>query len=183
MTDFEYASVVVSIVLALGIADILRFIADTFRESGERKIYWVHLLWILILLELHVEFWWLMWNFRDTVAVGPILGFLLLGPALLFVATRTLLPASSSDTDLQSLYFRRKTPFFVVMVLTNIWSLIANPWSLEATSRESMIGGLAVFAVLMMLFIAAIFSSNRLLHNGVVGTIATVELAQLLAAV
>jgi hypothetical protein len=171
----------VSIVLALGIADILRFIADTFRESGDRKIYWVHLVWIFLLLELHVEFWWRMWSFRDMVVVGPILGFLLLGPALLFVATRTLLPASASDADLHALYFRRKTLFFILMVLLNIWSLIASPWGLGETSREGMTGTMIVFAVVMILFIASIFSSNRLLHYGVVSMVVTLELLDIIA--
>ena len=115
MSDFEYASVVVSIVLALGIADILRFIADTFREPGGRKLFWVHLLWVLVLLQLHVEFWWRMWSFRDLITVGSGLGFVLLGPALLFTATRTLLPTNDSDTDLEALYFRRKSLFFVFL--------------------------------------------------------------------
>ena len=75
MSDFEYASVVVSIVLALGIADILRFLGDTVREPGACRVYWVHFLWILVLLSLHIEFWWRMWNFRHVLYIGPMLAF------------------------------------------------------------------------------------------------------------
>lgn len=181
MSDFEYASVVVSIVLALGIADILRFIADIFRESGDRKLYWVHLLWIFVLLELHVEFWWRMWGFRDIVAVGPSLTFVLLGPAVLFVATRTMLPATGPDADLRALYFRRRAPFFVLMVLLNGWALAASRLHLGAGAREAAIISLASFAFVTVLFVACIFSTNRLLHTAVISVVVTLEVAEVVS--
>ena len=178
MSDFEYASVVVSIVLALGIADILRFIADTFREPGGRKLFWVHLLWVLVLLQLHVEFWWRMWSFRDLITVGSGLGFVLLGPALLFTATRTLLPTNDSDTDLEALYFRRKSLFFVFLALLNIWALAFSPWSAD-TSGQNITVVLGGFAMVMILFAACIFSKNLLLHKGVVSLLVALEVLEM----
>jgi uncharacterized membrane protein len=179
MSDFEYASVVVSIVLALGIADILRFIADTFREPGGRKLFWVHLLWVLVLLQLHVEFWWRMWSFRNLITVGSGLGFVLLGPALLFTATRTLLPTNDSDADLEALYFRRKSLFFVFLALLNIWALAFSPWSAD-TSGENITLVLGGFALVMTLFAACIFSKNLLLHKGVVSLLVALEVLEML---
>jgi len=179
MSNFEYASVLVSIVLALGIADILRFIADAFRESGSRRLYWVHMLWILLLLELHVEFWWRMWDFRDVLDVGPRLAFLLLGPAVLFVATRTLLPTSRGETDMQQLYFQQKTAFFVLLLLLNVWSLIASPWSQAAGAQANLALALVLTAFVMALFVACAFSSNRRLHQGVVSVVAAMELLEI----
>jgi hypothetical protein len=176
MSDFEYASVVVSIVLALGIADVLRFLADTFRESGSRKLYWVHLLWILVLFQLHLEFWWRMWSFRELVTVGPSLGLVLLGPAMLFVGTRTLLPVGGSDSDLQALFFRRKTLFFVMLALLNVWGLVLSPWSVGLAPDESVVVVTGVFAFVMALFVACIFSSNQLLHKSVVSLVVALEL-------
>jgi hypothetical protein len=181
MTDFEYASVVVSIVLALGIADVLRFIADIFRESGSRKLYWVHLLWILVLFQLHVEFWWRMWGFRELVTVGPSLGLVLLGPAMLFVATRALLPAWGADPDLQALFYRRKTLFFVMLALLNVWALVLSPWSAALDSRQSIAVVIGVSVLVMALFIACIFSSNQLLHKGVVSLVIALEILDAVA--
>ena len=183
MSDFEYASVVVSIVLALGIADVLRFIADTFRESGSRKLYWVHLLWIIVLLQLHVEFWWQMWNFRELVAVGPSLGMVLLGPGILFITTRTMLPAGITDNDFQTLFFRRKKLFFVMLALMNIWALFFSPWSAGMAPNASSIAVLGAFAVFMTLFIACAFSNNQLLHKVVVSLIAAVEVLDVFSVV
>jgi len=179
MSDFEYASVVVSIVLALGIADILRFLADCLREPGQRRLFWVHLVWIFLLLELHVEFWWRMWDFRDFVDVGPMLTFLLLGPAVLFVATRTLLPTSAGELDMQQLYFQRKTAFFILVLVLNIWSLIASPWSQAADSRESGVLVVSLTVIFMALFVACVFSSNRLLHQAVAVVVAVLEMLEI----
>ena len=183
MSDFEYASVVVSIVLALGIADILRFIADTFRESSGRRLYWVHLLWVVVLLQLHVEFWWRMWSFRELVTVGPSLGLVLLGPAILFVTTRTMLPAGATDGDLQAVFFRRKKLFFAMLVLLNIWALMFSPWSAGIAPDESTIAVLSVFAIVMTLFIACVFSNNQMLHKGVVSLVVVFEVLDIFAVV
>lgn len=179
MSDFEYASVVVSIILALGIADILRFIVDTFREPGGRRIFWVHVLWIIVLFQLHVEFWWRMWSFRDLITVGSGLGLVLLGPAVLFAATRTLLPTDDSDTDLKALFFRRKTLFFVLLALLNIWALAFSPWSVEGMSGENTIVVLGGFAMAMTLFAACILSKNLLLHGTVVSLLVTMEVLEM----
>lgn len=183
MSDFEYASVVVSIVLALGIADILRFLADTFRERAGRKLYWVHLLWIVVLLQLHIEFWWRMWRFRDFVTVGPSLGLVLLGPAILFVTTRTLLPAGPADSDFQALFYARKRLFFVLLALLNTWALMFSPWNIGMAPGESKIAVLGVFAVVTSLFVACAFSSNKLLQKGVVSLVVVVEVLETFAGI
>lgn len=183
MSDFEYASVVVSIVLALGIADILRFIADTFRESSGRKLYWVHLLWIIVLLELHVEFWWQMWNFRELVAVGPSLGMVLLGPGILFITTRTMLPSGVADNDFRTLFFRRKKLFFVMLALMNIWALFFSPWNAGMAPNVNSIAILGAFSLLVTLFIACAFSNNQLLHKGVVSLIVALEVMDVFAVI
>ena len=182
MSDFEYASVVVSIVLAIGIADLLRFLADSFRESGGHKLYWVHLLWILLLLQFHVEFWWRMWTFKELVTVGPGLGLVLLGPALLFVAARALLPSGGADGDMQALYYRRKNLFFVLLALLNSWALLFSPWSAGMESAESMTPMIFMFASVMALFVACIFSSSQILHKIVVSLILVLEVLDMFSA-
>ena len=105
-----------SIVLALGIADILRFLADVLREPGARRLYWVHMLWVVLLLELHVEFWWRLWGFQSQLSVGPELALVILGPALLFMASRIMLPGPRDSADMAVLYYGRRTAFFSMMI-------------------------------------------------------------------
>ena len=175
MSAFEYASVVVSIVLALGIADILRFLADSIRPLDANRLYWVHFLWILVLLDAHVEFWLRMWDFRALVAVGPMLSLLLAGPALLFIATRVLLPLASDEGKMEVLYFRNRKLFFALLIVMNLWSLAVGPWSISGNPDEQLIYGLLMTVLMVGMSIACMLSENRRLHQTVVLLVVAVE--------
>ena len=58
MTFFEYVAVLVSIIVALGIAQILSGIARTIEKPEGQEIYWVHLLWSTWLFVYLIFFWW-----------------------------------------------------------------------------------------------------------------------------
>ena len=178
MSEFEYASVVVSIVLALGIADILRFLADTLREPGERRIYWVHLVWIVLLLELHLEFWWRMWAFRDQLTVGPELVLVMMGPALLFMASRILLPGQRDSGDMAQLYYQHKSAFFAMMIATSLWSLATSPWAAPTAQRGMLLASMALSGVVLAIFAVCMVSANRRVHGAVVIVVAGLEIAE-----
>ena len=181
MSEFEYASVVVSIVLALGIADILRFLADCLREPGARRIYWVHLLWIVLLLELHLEFWWRMWAFRQMLTVGPEIGLVLLGPGLLFMASRIMLPGSRDTADMAEMYYGHKNAFFAMMIATALWSVARSPLSIPEEQRGPLLVSMALAAFIVAIFAACMLTANRRVHASVVLIIAASELAELLS--
>jgi hypothetical protein len=179
MSAFEYASVVVSIILALGIADILRFLADTFRDWNPRRFYWLHFLWMILLLEAHVEFWLRMWDFRTLVDVGPMLSVLLTGPALLFMATRALMPLPGGETTMEDLYFGNRKIFFAVLILMSLWSFAVGPWQPSGNPVALPLYGALFTLILMSAFVACMFSSNRRLHQAVVLTISATEVLEL----
>ena len=179
MSEFEYASVIVSIVLALGIAEILRFLADTLREAKARQVYWIHMLWVILLLELQVEFWWRMWAFKDHLAVGPQLALVLVGPSILFMATRIILPRQGEERDLESLYFQHRSAFFSTMVAMNLWSTATTSWSFPDDQRHLLYASLVATVLVVSAFIACIFSARRTLHASVVLVIIGMELAEM----
>lgn len=96
MTLFEYAMVLVSIVLALGVAQLLGGASDFVRSS---RVYLGHSFWVLALFLMHVQLWWAMWDLHNR-ASWTFLTFLnlLLGPTLLFFTTNLLLPRSATDS-------------------------------------------------------------------------------------
>ncbi len=58
ISAFEYVTVLISIILGLGITQILTGIADLFQKSDRVKFYWPHILWVLFVLILHIQEWW-----------------------------------------------------------------------------------------------------------------------------
>ena len=55
MTFFEYISVMVSVILALGIARLLGGLGELLVRRASKRTYWVHSLWMLLYSLLHIR--------------------------------------------------------------------------------------------------------------------------------
>ena len=65
MTSFEYLSVIVSMVIALGIAQILMGAGKVALGDGTVRAYWIHSLWLAFLVMVYMHTWVAMWSLRD----------------------------------------------------------------------------------------------------------------------
>ena len=82
MTHFEFLSVAVSIVLALSAGQLVGNIREVFDPT---RRYWVHALWVVALLLLHILNWWVLWGLRDVQAWNlAMFASVLIAPGLLF---------------------------------------------------------------------------------------------------
>lgn len=108
MTLFEYISVAVSVVLSLSAAQLLsniRSVLDPVRRD------WVHGLWMIHLLVLHVILWWTGWTLRDVSWNLGSFTLALSGPALLFVTANALVPSDES-VSLREHFLANRALFF-----------------------------------------------------------------------
>ncbi len=117
MTQFEFISVAVSIVLALSLARLLSAVPHLL-APGRR--YWVHALWAAILLPMHLGFWWNMWAYRE-VDAWTFRGFaaVMLSPILMFL-TVTILVSDSPGTveSWRERFYSRHRVFFSLFCVT-----------------------------------------------------------------
>lgn len=58
MSIFEYISVAISIILALGITRLLTGMIDLVRYRRAIKWHWIPLVWALAILIIQFQFWW-----------------------------------------------------------------------------------------------------------------------------
>ena len=58
ISAFEYVTVLISIVLGLGITQILTGVADLIHQSKRVRVYWPLMIWVLLVLVMHVQEWW-----------------------------------------------------------------------------------------------------------------------------
>ena len=118
MTLFEYISVAFSVVLSLSAAQLLsniRPLLDPTRRD------WIHGLWVVHLLVLHVVVWWSGWAFRDVSWNLGSFSLALSVPALLFVAANALVPSDRSGS-LREHFLANRVQFFTargVLVLSS----------------------------------------------------------------
>ena len=93
ISAFEYVTVLVSIVLGLGITQILTGIADLIHQSKRVKLYTPHLIWVLLVLVMHVQDWWVTYDLKNYQPWRlPMFLFTMLYPVNLFVLARLLFP-------------------------------------------------------------------------------------------
>src|SRR4029453_6335057 len=59
MGAFEYLSVLISIILALGMTRVLAGVGEMLQARSRHRIYWVHVIWIVNLFLYLVIAWWI----------------------------------------------------------------------------------------------------------------------------
>jgi hypothetical protein len=181
--QFNYLAVLISIVLGLGITQLLSGVGRLLQGRRRVRLYWPTLAWVGLLLVIQVQTWWAMFGLR-TLRSWTFFGFslVLLQPIVLYLLAALALPDASSETvDLREHYYDHSRWFFGLTVLLLAVSLtrdrvitgsLPGPlnlamhgllflgWGIAAlTQRETYHRWLVAYtAVLMIGYIAVLFS-------------------------
>jgi len=122
VTLFEYLSVATSIVLSLSVAQVLGNIRAVF-DSGTR--YWVHALWTVLVLILHLIVWWAFWAYREVESWNiATFALVLLNPGILFVASNTLVNREPNVESWTEHFFAIRRPFLATFGLIPLGTLL-----------------------------------------------------------
>src|SRR3712207_52805 len=119
---FSYLSVLISIILALGMTQVLTGVGEMLRARTRRRIYWVHVVWVFNLFLFLVISWWIFYRWRHVTEWNYFLFvFLLIGPTILYLAALVLFPppGQSDDTvaDYKAHFFANHRSFFILFGL------------------------------------------------------------------
>lgn len=110
--EFQYLAVLLSIVLGLGVTQLLTGVGRLVQARGRVRTYWPTLVWVGLLLLIHVQTWWAMFELR-THAGWTLLtfGVVLLTPVCLYLMAALVLPDVAEATgegcvlDLRAHYY------------------------------------------------------------------------------
>ena len=164
MSFFEYTSVMVAVVLALGIARILSAVGELLVERRSTRAYWVHGLWLFFYFLLHLRIWWGYWDVRDSPpTLLPAFIFMLLGPALAYLGAYLLVPGHFPD-DADAHFYAVRKPFFGIG-LTSLLVALATPTVLGYQMPLGFSAGAGIGLLPLTLGLA---SANRRLQGAVV---------------
>ena len=126
MSLFEYVAVMMSVVLALGVARILGFVGAIASAKSRFTISWLHLAWVFLVFANHLVAWQTIWRLRDqSVFSVAQVAMMLVATSLIFVAARILVPDEPNEErlDLRDHYFDVRVPFFSVLALLWLFPL------------------------------------------------------------
>ncbi len=121
MSAFEYLSVLISIILALGMTRVLAGVGEMLQARSRRHIYWVHALWIVNLFLYLVVAWWIFYRWRNQQPWTFFLFlFVLISPTILYLASLILFPregAIDESVDFKTHYYANHRAFFILFGL------------------------------------------------------------------
>lgn len=169
MSRFEYVSVLVSIVIALGISEIASAWGGMLRSRTRVRFHWLHAFWSVFSVLLMVQFWWGFWEYRD-IETWSFPGLLaVVGECLvLVIAAMVLVPRGEvmESLDLRAHYFAQSRLFFslgaLLLVQLTLIDRLVGGQPFRHPENLFRIPGIAVALV-------AALSRNEMLHGVLAG--------------
>jgi len=181
---FSYLSVLLSIILGLGLTQLLTAVGRVIRHRDRVSVDWLPMLWAVALLIVYVQVWWSMFGLRQ-LRSWTFLEFLvvLAQTVTLYMMAALLLPdeIDASGVDLRGYYERHHRWFFAFFLATLVISV----------GKDVLINGrlpeplnLAFHVVFAAICLSAILVRRRRYHEivGITGAAAMVAYVGLLFA-
>lgn len=150
ISAFEYVTVLISIVLSLGITQILTGVASLIKKYNKVIVYWPHLIWILFVLLLHIQEWWVTYELKPYSPWRlPVFLFIMMYPINLFVLARLLLPdkLKGKVIDLKVFYYKNYRKIFLLLILSAVLSVIYNLFILNLAFSEQILQILLILVI------------------------------------
>jgi len=129
MDAFNFLTVMVSIVVGLGLTQLLGGIGNFVQIRRRVRFYWLHTAWVLLLIALHLHMWWSFWVLRQvTDWTYGTFAYVLIGPAMLVIASHVIIPELiDGRIDVERHYYDTRMVFFGLLATTGIWAMFLEP--------------------------------------------------------
>jgi len=99
MTQHEYISMAIAIILGLAITRLLHTVSLLVRAKDRVKFHWATAVWALSVMMYILQFWWVGWNLRSVDEwIFPNFVMLVLGCTFLYGAAEMALTEPATDT-------------------------------------------------------------------------------------
>ena len=163
MNLFEFLMIILSLIVGLGIAEILSGIARALKVNSSQKFPWIHGLATLAAFFGLLQTFWESWGLR-TVEVWSFPAMLLMlgSPICLYLMAYILFPEHDEHSGLDDYYFRQARLIWPLAGLTVIIGTLFRPlafgYPLWVTDNAS---GLPILVVCAFLTV----SKTRLVHQ------------------
>ena len=116
MSIFEFVMVLVSIIIGLGIAEILTGIAGQIRWRKESKPYLLHSLIVVAIFLALIQQWWEIWGLSgETRWTFVALMLMLGGPVCLHLIAHLLFPDDIRQTTMRDYYYGEMRPVWLLI--------------------------------------------------------------------
>lgn len=150
MTHFEFILIMISLVMAIGVTQLLQGAVRIFRNRDTLDLDWVPLVWMSSLFTLLILHWWSLWGFRDVAWTFPYFVFMLIPPIFMYLGVSMLLPADVTQTgvSLRAGFEKVRIGFMAIMLIAFVtasldgWLLGTEPaWNALRLAQAGIVTG------------------------------------------
>ena len=94
MTEFELLAIPLSLILGLGITNILSDVSDAVRDRERVPLHWLPFAWAFIIFLFSVQYFFVLWDYFEEgmIWTWPIFGPVLLNCVILYMSAGLILP-------------------------------------------------------------------------------------------
>ena len=162
MSLFEFLMVFVSIIVGLGVAEILTGVARQIRWRKSIVGYWVHSCGVALIFLALLQNWWELWELRNMpewIFSGLVL--MLIAPASLYLIAHLIFPEPIENSDFKDHYFGAMRSIWWLAILTVVASTLFRPL---AFGSDLLTMDNAVSGFMLIGFLALATSRSSALH-------------------
>lgn len=128
MTQFQFVMVLLSIIIGLGVTDLLSNVARQINHRTKVTFSWLQSGLVLFIFIALLQQWWESWSLQSVESwnFGTML-LMLAGPVGLYIASHMLFPRKIEDIDLEDHYFGNARIFWLLGASVVVVSALFRP--------------------------------------------------------
>lgn len=166
MDRFSFVMVLLSIIVGLGVTELLTNFARQIQNRRKSTFYWVHTALAFLVFIALLQQWWESWDQRFVETWSfPILLMMLGAPVGLYVISHLLFPEDAREVDFKYHYYQNSRVTYLIGALTVVTASLYRPISFG--NRIIDPDNLAS-ALIFVAFLTLSFSKKRSLHHALV---------------
>lgn len=163
MDLFEFLLVLISVVIGLGLAELLSGAASLLRSRNSVRFYWIHVLFQVGIFFALLQQWWESWNLQGAGQFTFTAVLVLLAPSVfLFLIAHLLFPLPSDrEVDLEEYYYSQSPLLWGLVIVGTLQGTFVHPLVFGyPVLHPANISGIPM--TVLCIFLAG--SKNRRLH-------------------
>ena len=130
MTQFQFVMVLLSLIVGLGVTDLLSNVARQLKDRESWKFSWLQSVLVVFVFVALLQQWWESWGLQSIEHwnFGSML-WMLAGPVGLYIAAHLLFPKAANNADLESHYFDNSRAFWLIAAAVVVVATLFRPIS------------------------------------------------------
>lgn len=128
MNRLEFIMIMLSIIVGLGITELLTNLARQIRAKSRCKGFWIQSILVVIIFIALLQQWWESWGLQTVDSWSfPMVLLMLGGPVGLYTMSHLTFPEEIDGADLNTYYFEHHRIIWGIGSLTILLSVLFRP--------------------------------------------------------